>query len=59
VHVRLAVALIVPTAARTVLVPADEQLKAWVVVVEPSVATTLLPLDHVAEVVKSCVDPSL
>jgi hypothetical protein len=42
-----------------VLVPAVEQLKAWVVVVVPSVATTLLPLDQVAEVVKSWVEPSL
>lgn len=59
VHVRLALALIAPTVARIVLVPADEQLKFCVVEVVPNVATTLLPLDQVADVVRFSVEPSL
>jgi hypothetical protein len=49
----------VPTVARIVLVPAEEQLNPCVVEVVPNVATTLFPLDHVAAVVRFCADPSL
>lgn len=35
------------------------QFTAWVVVNAPRVATELLPLDQVAELVKFCDDPSL
>jgi hypothetical protein len=59
VQVSVALPLIVPAKAATALVPAPTQFTVCVVESVPKVATALFPLDHVADVVRFCEDPSL